>query len=163
VSGPQGSRVISSEPLRSPFRSVKAWRADRAYVCTFCGRPLSATVGCPDDGAPVVWQVGICNNCLVDCVMRRFSEVKHQRISQLAEDMRNAANAIAEARKRASWESNERNVRREEPDPEVEAAAAQELAAEEERIAREHDMCPGWSYDEFERDYHQAWRERRRR
>jgi hypothetical protein len=29
-----------------------------AHRCTFCGRPSSATVGCPDDGAPVLWQAG---------------------------------------------------------------------------------------------------------
>ena len=49
------------------------------------------------------------------------------------------------------------------PNPEIEAEAARKLAEEEESIARKHEMCPGWSYDEFERDYRQAWRERRRR
>jgi hypothetical protein len=38
-----------------------------------------------------VFEVGIDNNCLADCVMRRFSEVKHRRIAQLAGDMVAAA------------------------------------------------------------------------
>jgi hypothetical protein len=33
--------------------------ADRAHLCTFCGRPSAATVGCPDDGAPILFQVGM--------------------------------------------------------------------------------------------------------
>ena len=39
----------------------------------------------------------------------------------------------------------------------MEAAAAQELAAEDEPIARKYDMCRGWSYDETESDYHETW------
>jgi hypothetical protein len=39
-------------------------------------------------------QVGICDDCLTDCVMRRFSEVKHQRVAQLARDTYFAAEIV---------------------------------------------------------------------
>jgi hypothetical protein len=70
----------------------------RAHLCTFCGRPSSAIVGCPDDGAPILWQVGVCDDCLTDCVMRRFSEVKYQRTVALADDMSAAADEIVKLR-----------------------------------------------------------------
>jgi hypothetical protein len=35
-----------------------------------------------------------CDNCLTDCVMRRFSEVKHQRVVALANDISAAADEI---------------------------------------------------------------------
>jgi hypothetical protein len=79
----------------------------------------------------------------------------HGRIVRLANEMVAAANAIRNAREKASWEPYERNVRRKEPNPVVEAEAARKLAEEEESIARKHDMCPGWTYDEFQRDYQQ--------
>ena len=47
-------------------------------------------------------------------------------------------------------------------DPDVEAAAARRLADEEESIARKHDMCPGWRYDEHQKKWERMWRERRR-
>jgi hypothetical protein len=134
-----------------------------AHRCTFCGGPSEATLACPDEAAPVIFQVGVCNNCLVDCVMRRFREVKHQRIAQLAGDMTAAAHAVRDARKKASWERYERNFPGKQPDPVIEAEAARKLAQEEEGIARKFDMCPGWSYDEHQKGYRQAWRERRRR
>jgi hypothetical protein len=40
--------------------SQSQWRIvglERAHLCTFCGGPSEATVVCPDDGAPVLWQV----------------------------------------------------------------------------------------------------------
>ena len=75
---------------------------------------------------------------------------------------------ISAARRRASHERYERRFNRyragtePEYDPDEEAAAARKLAEEEERIAREHDMCPGWSYDEFKKDMARRWAERRR-
>jgi hypothetical protein len=99
--------------------------------------------------------------------MTRFREVKHGRMIRLARDMTAAANAISEARKKAGWESYERDfayrIHKRAPDPAAEAEAAKRLADEEEAIARRYGMCPGWSADEFERDYQQAWRERRGR
>jgi hypothetical protein len=59
-------------------RTPRRWKViglEQAHRCTFCGRRLSATVGCPDDDAPILFQVGL---------MRRFSEVKHQRVVELA-------------------------------------------------------------------------------
>jgi hypothetical protein len=129
-------------------------------------RPKRRDARLPDETAPLIFEVGVCHNCLVDCVMRRFREVKHGRMVQLARDMTAATNAIQEARKNASWEAYERNFddmrHKRTPNPEIEAEAARKLAEEEESIARQHDMCPGWSCDELERDYQQAWRERRR-
>jgi hypothetical protein len=81
--------------------------------------------------------------------MRRFRELKHGRMVQFARDMVAAANAIREARKKAGWEAWERNVRRKEPDPEVEAEATKKPAEGEESIARKYDMCPGFSFDEI--------------
>jgi hypothetical protein len=81
------------------------WRIvglDSAPVCTFCGRPSTATCGCPDEGAPILWQIGICTDCLVDSIMTRFSVVKHQRTVALANDMTRASNAISAARRRAA-------------------------------------------------------------
>jgi hypothetical protein len=133
-----------------------------AHRCTFCNRPASATVGCPDDGAPVLWQVGVCDDCLTDCVMRRFSEVKHQRVLQLADDMRSAANEIRATRERAGQARYERGFPKK-PDPEIEAEAARQLVAEEERIARKYDMCPGWTYDEDQKETERLRQERRKR
>jgi hypothetical protein len=82
-------------------------------------------------------------------------------------DMVRAANETQETRRRFKDERYEREAavrrRKRDPDPAAEIEADRRLAAEEERIARKHDMIPGWSADEFERDYYQAWRERRRR
>jgi hypothetical protein len=58
------------------------------------------------------------DRCLVDCLMRRFCEVKHGRMIQLAGDMTAAANAIREARERARWVKFERNFPAKEPDSE---------------------------------------------
>jgi hypothetical protein len=132
-----------------------------AHWCTFCGCPSEAKLGCPDERAPLIFQVGVCNSCLVDCVMRRFREVKHQRFAQLAGVITAAAHGIRNARKKASWERYKRSFPGKEPDPEVEAEAARKLAEEEEGIARKFDMCPGGSYDEHQKGYRQAWRERR--
>ena len=119
-----------------------------AHNCTFCGAPSEATVGCPDEHAPFIFQVGVCNHCLVDMVMQRFTHVKHQRVARLAYDTTRAENEIEDARARFRHERFERGggYYRLPLDPEVEAAEAKKLAAEEEAIARKYDMCPGWTY-----------------
>jgi hypothetical protein len=68
------------------------------------GGASEAILGCPDESAPFVFEVETCNNCLVDCVMRRFSEVKHLRIVQLAGDMVAAALAPINDRVREAME-----------------------------------------------------------
>jgi hypothetical protein len=138
--------------------------------CTFCGSDkVEATLGCPDDKGPVIWQIGVCSACIADSIMARFAEVKRQRLTRFAYDMRDAANEIREARERASKERYDRGFERLmshiEPkyDPEAEAEAARRLSDEEEAIARRYDMPPGWSYDEFEQDMKRQWRERKAR
>ena len=43
---------------------------DRVGTCTFCGSgPTEAVVGCPDEGAPILWQVAVCGECLADTIM----------------------------------------------------------------------------------------------
>jgi hypothetical protein len=55
---------------------------DRVGTCTFCGSgPTEAVVGCPDEGAPILWQVAVCGECLADTIMWRFAEVKAERVS----------------------------------------------------------------------------------
>lgn len=54
---------------------------------------------------PIVFQIGICDDCLTDCVMRRLSEVKNGRLAKLADDMQNAAGEIRAARRRAARET----------------------------------------------------------
>jgi hypothetical protein len=154
-------------PIDNP-ESARPWKVvglELAHKCTFCGAPSEATLGCPDESAPLIFQVGVCNSCLVDSVLRRFREVKHERVVQLSHDTVKAANAIREARQRLKSERGERQcenlLRKREFDPEIEAEATRRLADEEERIARQQDMCPGRSYDAWEADYQRAWRERR--
>jgi hypothetical protein len=153
-------------PIREGAPQWKVVGLRLAHRCAFCGSPSEATLGCPDETAPLIFQVGVCNSCLADCVMRRFREVKHQRIAQLAGDMTAAANEIAEARRRFKserWDREFENLRRRrEPDPAVEAEATRRLADEEESVAHKFDMCPGFSYDEFEADLARIRRERRR-
>jgi hypothetical protein len=153
-------------PIAADPESPQRWKVvglELAHQCTFCGAPSEATVGCPDETAPLMFQIGVCNSCLVDSVLQRFKEVKRQRLERLGHDTIKAVNAIAEARKRAGWERYERNSPGRTPDPEVEAEAIRRLADEEESIARKYYMPPNWSCDEFERGYHQDWRERRRK
>ena len=66
------------------------------------GLELAHRCTCPDKSTPLIFQIGICNSCLVDCVMRQFREVKHARMVALAKDMTAAANAIREARTKAN-------------------------------------------------------------
>ena len=98
-------------------RQWKVVGLERVHACTFCGAPSEATVGCPDENAPLVWQIGICNQCLVDCCMQRFREVKHQRMVLFADDMRSAANAVRKARDRAGQARYERGRFPKKPDP----------------------------------------------
>jgi hypothetical protein len=156
--------------LTPPVVNSPSWKVvglELAHKCTFCGAPSEATLGCPDERAPLIFQVGVCNLCLVDSVLRRFREVKHQRLEQHGYDTIEAANAIREARQRFKTERGERQgenlLRKGKFDPEIKAEATRRLADEEERIARQHDMCPGWSYDAWKADYQRAWRERNRR
>ena len=64
-------------------------------------------VGCPDEGAPVLWQVAVCGPCLADTVMTRFAAVKHQRIVALTKDMSSAADAIVKLRDHARWNNRD--------------------------------------------------------
>jgi hypothetical protein len=57
-----------------------------AHRCTFCGGPSEATLGCHDATAPIIFQIQIRNNCLVDCVTPRSCEVNRGRLVQLARD-----------------------------------------------------------------------------
>jgi len=41
-------------PVAGRPRQWRIFGENRARLCTFCGRPASATVGCPDDGAPIL-------------------------------------------------------------------------------------------------------------
>ncbi len=99
--------------------------------------------------------------------MMRFVEIRKQRLAQFAIDIQSAEREIEAARKRVRHEAYERknalmnnDGTGREPsraDLEIEAEAARQLAAEEEAIARRHDMPPGWTLEENER----AWGERR--
>jgi hypothetical protein len=88
-----------------PWRVVGLELADR---CTFCGAPSEATLGCPDETASLVFQIGVCNACLVDSVLQRFREVKRQRLERLGYDTIRAISEIAEARTRFKSERWER-------------------------------------------------------
>ena len=80
-------------------------RPRRNTVCG--GGPTEAVVGCPDEGAPVLWQVAVCGPCLADTVMTRFAAVKHQRIVALTKDMSSAADAIVKLRNHARWNNRD--------------------------------------------------------
>jgi hypothetical protein len=64
-------------------------------------------VGCPDEGAPVLWQVAVCGPCLADTVMTRSAAVKHRRIVALTKDMSSAADAIVKLRDHARWSNRD--------------------------------------------------------
>jgi hypothetical protein len=93
---PASADVISLSDERASIRRRLLQRfardvAERAFTRAEDydedGAYPAADVSALHDGAPIPWQVGICDDCLTDCVMRRFSEVKHQRVAQLAHDM----------------------------------------------------------------------------
>ena len=78
--------------------------AELAHKCTFCGGPAHAVVRCPDEGAPILWQVGVCDACIADTFVTRFAAVKNQRMMALAKDMSAVANAIDKLRNRSRWD-----------------------------------------------------------
>ena len=111
-----------ASPIAANPDDPQRWKVvglELAHRCTFCGAPSEATVGCPDETTPLIFQIGICNSCLVDC--GRFREVKHARMVALAKDMTAAANAIREARTKAKSERYDRNFLRREPNLAAEA------------------------------------------
>jgi hypothetical protein len=145
------------------------WRlTDLAHQCIFCGvASVEVTLAAPEEKAPVILNIGVCRDCLVDTILTRWATVRHQRLARVGQDMAAAACAIRAVRRRAREERRERDFdamrHKRALDPEIEAEAARKLAEEEERIARRHDMCPGWSLDGFEQDKARRWAERRRK
>jgi hypothetical protein len=97
--------AVAANP-QDPRRWIAAG-AELTRKCTFCGCPADANVGCPDEGALVLSQVGVCNACIADTIMTRFAAVKHQRIVALAKDMNAAADAIVKLRDRARWDKRD--------------------------------------------------------
>jgi hypothetical protein len=80
MSDRQRPRNLTSSFTATGPRRWKVVGGDRVGTCTFCaGGPIEAVVGCPDDGAPVLWQVAVYGPCLADTVMTRFAAVQHQR------------------------------------------------------------------------------------
>ena len=80
----------SANALRQPARGRPNGRVvdlELAHRYTFCGGPSDATLGCSDETAPLIFQGGVSNSCLVDCVTRRFREVKHRRIGWFVGDI----------------------------------------------------------------------------
>jgi hypothetical protein len=90
-------------------RQWKVVGGDRAGTCTFCGGgPTEAVVGCPDEDAPILWQVAVCGECLADTIMWRFAEVKAERVARLAIDLNAASDAIVKERRKFHTEQNRR-------------------------------------------------------
>jgi hypothetical protein len=146
---------------------ARKWRlTDLGHQCIFCGcKEVEVTLAAPEPGAPVILNIGVCRDCLVDTILTRWAAVKHQRLARVGQDMAAAAGEIREARRRARHERAEQRFKRyrsgaPEIDPEAEAEADRKLAAEEERIAREFGRCLGWKYDEFTEDMARRWHER---
>ena len=142
----------------------RKWRLnDLAHQCVFCGSDqVEAVLAAPEEKAPIILNIGVCHDCLVDCILTRWTAVKHQRLARLGKDMAAAAGEIWEARRRARHERHEQRFKRyrsgaPEIDPEAEAEADRKLAAEEERIARKFGVCLGWKYDEFTEDMARRW------
>jgi hypothetical protein len=108
MSDRQRPRNLGSSFTATGPRQWKVVGGDRVGTCTFCGGgPTEAVVGCPDDDAPVLWQVAVCGPWLADTVMTRFAAVKHQRIVALAKDMNVAADEIVKLRNRARWDKRD--------------------------------------------------------
>jgi hypothetical protein len=104
--GPMPTRELRNptSPIAANSQDPRQWiaaGAELAHKCTFCGDPADAVVGCPDEGAPVLWQVGVCNACIADTLMTRFAAVKHRRTLALARDMNAAADEIVKLRDHA--------------------------------------------------------------
>jgi hypothetical protein len=145
---------------------ARKWRlTDLGHQCIFCGcKEVEVTLAAPETGAPVILNIGVCRDCLVDTILTRWAAVKHQRLARVGQDMVAAAGEIQAARRRAREERRERDFDamrcKRTLDPEIEAEAARRLAAEEERIARERGMWPGWNYDEHREEFDRLWRDR---
>ena len=100
----QGPCNLASSFIATGPRQWKVVGGDRVGTCTFRrGGPTEAVVGCPDDDAPVLWQVAVCGPCLADTVMMPFAAVKHQRIVALAKEMSAAEDAIVKVCDHARW------------------------------------------------------------
>jgi hypothetical protein len=102
---------IPDRQIRNLTPAPRRWKVvglEMADRCTFCGAPSEATVGCPDEAAPLIFQVGVCSHCLTDAVMARFAEVKAARTAQLAMDMSAASDAIATERRKFNAERHRR-------------------------------------------------------
>jgi hypothetical protein len=108
MSDRQRPRNLASSFTATGPRQWKVVGGDRVGTCTFCGGgPTEAVFGCPDDDAPVLWQVAVCGPCLADTVMTRFAAVKRQRTVALAKDMNAAADAIVKLRDHARWNNRD--------------------------------------------------------
>jgi hypothetical protein len=97
-------------PIAADPESPQRWKVvglELAHQCAFCGAPSEATVGCPDETTPLIFQVGVCNSCLVDSVLQRFREVRYQRTVRLARDMNAAADEIVKLRNQARWNNRD--------------------------------------------------------
>jgi hypothetical protein len=97
--------------IRNLTPAPRQWKVvglELADQCTFCGAPSEATVRCPDEAAPLIFQVGVCSHCLTDAVMARFAEVKAARTAQLGMDMSAASDAIVTERRKFHAERNRR-------------------------------------------------------
>lgn len=128
MSDRQRPRNLASSFTATGPRQWKVVGGDRGGTCAFCsGGPTEAVVGCPDDDAPVLWQVAVCGPCLADTVMTRFAAVKHQRMMALAKEISAAEDAIVKLRDHA---------RRTNRDP-------AELRAEELRIREKFGLHEG--------------------
>jgi hypothetical protein len=70
MSDRQRQRNFASSFTATRPRQWKVVGGDRVGTCTFCGSgPTEAVVGCPDEGAPILWQVAVCGECLADTIM----------------------------------------------------------------------------------------------
>ena len=109
MSDRQRQRNFASSFTATRPRQWKVVGGDRVGTCTSCGSgPTEAVVGCPDEGAPILWQVAVCGECLADTIMWRFAEVKAERVARLAIDMNAASDAIVKARRKFHAEQNRR-------------------------------------------------------
>jgi hypothetical protein len=102
-------RSLDSPTVANP-EEMRRWRAvgaELADKCTFCDGPADAVVGCPDNSASILWQIGVCNACIADTIMTRFAAVKQQRTVRLARKMNAAADEIVKLRNQAQWNNHD--------------------------------------------------------
>jgi hypothetical protein len=116
---PRSSRMVQSSfqgghipdrQIRNLTPAPRRWKVvglEMADRCTFCGAPSEATVGCPDETAPLIFQVGVSAllNGRSDGPLR---EVKTERTARLAMDMATASDAIVTERRKFHAERNRR-------------------------------------------------------